>query len=263
MIDSLATLLSRDLSPFSVCFESYKLTAPAMKMLLVAISNTESRDPRDPTAIATILLNLCHSSCRDSSTATLVAMAADYVRLTRSGPRVFVHSFCTNPLIGLLWQHANNSPRECSDSMITFVGSTHAVMASPPNFLGMTTCALRAMLPVYVAMCDAKAVECEDTLLSMPPAETQACDQTLEANAACSADCAAFVGKISSGSKCAESIFSIQEVVAHATQQTCADSGKLGATIFATLHYTYGSLCADNRVLPRQQILCAYCFPML
>ncbi len=151
--------------------------------------------------------------------ATLVAMTADYFRMSRSGPYNFVHSFCTNPLMALLWQHANNSPRECSDSMVTYVGSYYRVM-------GLTTCALRSMLPVYVAMCDAKAIECEDSLLSMSPAETQACDQTAMANAPCSSECAAFVAKMSSNSKCAESSFSIQEVIAHAAQKTCADSGK-------------------------------------
>jgi hypothetical protein len=106
--------------------------------------------------------------------------------------------------------------------MISFVGSAY-------QFKNMTTCALRSMLPVYVAMCDAKAIECEESLLSLTPAEVHACDQTIGGNAPCSSECAAFVTKLSSGSKCAESAFSIQEVVAHAAQKTCADSGKLSS----------------------------------
>jgi hypothetical protein len=150
-------------------------------------------------------------------------MAVDTVRKSRSGPQI-VQSFCTSPLIALLWQHANNSPRECSDSMITYVGSEY-------NVMGMTTCALRSMLPLYVATCDAKAVRCEESLLSMA-VEAQACDQTMEGSAPCSADCAAFVAKVSSGSKCMESALSIHEAVAHAVQQTCGDSGKLGLFLF-------------------------------
>jgi hypothetical protein len=108
--------------------------------------------------------------------------------------------------------------------MITYVGSEY-------NVMGMTTCALRSMLPVYVATCDAKAVRCEESLLSMA-VEAQACDQTMEGSAPCSADCAAFVAKVSSGSKCMESALSIHEAVAHAVQQTCGDSGKLGLFLF-------------------------------
>jgi hypothetical protein len=82
------------------------------------------------------------------------------------------------------------------------------------------------MLPAYVAMCDAKAIQCEEALLSMPAAEMSACDHTMEGNGACSSECASFVAKVSSGSKCMESVLSIHEVVAHAANQTCADSGK-------------------------------------
>jgi hypothetical protein len=223
IIHSLATLLSRDFSFLAVCLESGTSSAPAMTKLLRAISNTESRDPRDPAAVATNLLNLCHSSCRDSSTATLLAMAVDPATKSRSAPQ-FVQSFCSNPSIALLWQHANNSPRECSDSMITYVGSEY-------NGIGITTCALRSMLPVYVAMCDAQAIQCEQSLLSMA-SEAQACEQSTDGSAACSVKCAAFVANVSS-SKCMENAFSIQEVVAHAAQQSCGDSGKHGLVLFA------------------------------
>lgn len=225
IIDSLATLLSRDLNPLTVCLESKYPTAPAMKKLLLSISNTESRDPRDPTATATNLLNLCHSSCRDSSTATLLAMAADSIKVGQSGRQMFP-SFCASPVIALLWQHANTSPRECSDSMISYVGSASGSSG------GMTTCVLRSMLPAYVAMCDARAIQCEEMLTSMSDAEMGACDHTIDVNGAvCTSECASFVAKVSSGSKCAESVMSIREVVAHAANQTCADSGK-GCVIF-------------------------------
>jgi len=219
IIDSLATLLSKDLSPLTVCLESKNPTAPAMKKLLLAISSTESRDPRDPTATATNLLNLCHSPCRDSSTATLLAMVADSIKTSQSGQQMFP-SFCTSPVIALLWQHANNSPRECSDSMITYVGTVSGDM-------GVTACGLRSMLPVYIAMCDAQAIHCEETFMSMPAAERDACDHTMEGNGDCSSECASFVAKVSSGPKCMETVFSVHEVVAHAANQTCADSAAL------------------------------------
>ena len=96
----------------------------------------------------------------------------------------------------------------------------------------MTTCVLRSMLPAYVAMCDAKAIQCEEMLTSMSAAEMGACDHTIDVNGAvCTSECASFVAKVSSGSKCAESVMSIREVVAHAANQTCADSGK-GCVIF-------------------------------
>ena len=230
LFDSLATLLSRSFNFLAVCLENKAPSAPFMKMLLLAISATESRDPRDPTAIATNLLNLCHSSCSDSSTATLLAMAVDPFRTSRSGPASIVQRFCTSPLSAMLWKHANNSPRECSDSMITYVGSQC-------NGMGITPCTLSSMLPVYVAMCDAKAIQCEESFLSMT-VEAQACNQTVEGNSACSADCSAFVSKVSSGSKCMESALSIQEVVAHAAQQTCGDSGK-HAVILSALYSLY------------------------
>jgi hypothetical protein len=135
-------------------------------------------------------------------------------------------SFCASPVIALLWQHANTSPRECSDSMISYVGSASGSSG------GMTTCVLRSMLPAYVAMCDAKAIQCEEMLTSMSAAEMGACDHTIDVNGAvCTSECASFVAKVSSGSKCAESVMSIREVVAHAANQTCADSGK-GCVIF-------------------------------
>jgi hypothetical protein len=224
VFDSLAHLLSTNLSFLAVCLDSNSLSAPAMKKLLLAISATESRDPRDPSAVATNMLNLCHSSCVDSSTATLLAMAVDPLQISRSDPQI-IQSFCTSSVIALLWQHANNSPRECSDSMITYVGREY-------NDIGLTTCALRSMLPVYVAMCDAKAIQCEQSLLSMTSAEMQSCGQAMEGNAGCSADCAAFVAKVSSGAKCMENALSIQEVVAHAAQQTCADSGECRVIVF-------------------------------
>jgi hypothetical protein len=137
-------------------------------------------------------------------------------------------------MIALLWQHANTSPRECSDSMITYVGSASGSSGE------MSTCVLRSMLPVYVAMCDAKAIQCEEMLTSMSAAEMGACDHTIDVNGAvCTSECASFVAKVSSGSKCAESVMSIREVVAHAANQTCADSGKGCVIFFVTTFVPY------------------------
>jgi len=61
---ALAALLGNDLSPLGVCIDLKAESANATKMLLQAISNTESRNPRDASAVATILLNLCFTSCR-------------------------------------------------------------------------------------------------------------------------------------------------------------------------------------------------------
>ena len=230
IIDSLATLLSSDLSPLAVCLESKYSTAPFMKKLLLAISNTESRDPRDPSATATNLLNLCHSSCRDSSTATLVAMAVDSIIIGRSGTQTFP-TFCTSPVIALLWQHANNSPRECSDSMITYVGDVY-------GDTGVSTCVLRSMLPAYVAMCDSTAIQCEESVLSMTAAETNACFHKIQENGPCPSECASIVAKVSS--KCMKSVLSIHEVVLHAANQTCDDSCKLPGFI---LHKSFCQAC--------------------
>ncbi len=186
-----------------------------MQDLLLAISKTESRDPRDPAATATNLLNTCYSSCADSSIAVLLALAADSERRSQSGPSMYA-SFCTNPVMALLWQHASNSPRECSDSLISIVSKE----------VGLTPCALRSLLPTYVALCDAHAIQCEETVLAMPAAEAHACDRMVETSEPCSSDCAAFVHKFASGSRCMESMFSNQEVYAHAVIQTCSDSGK-------------------------------------
>jgi hypothetical protein len=117
VFESLATLLSDELNHVAVCMHSASV---AMKGLLLAISKTESRDPRDPAATATNFLNTCFSSCSDSSISVLLAVATESERLSESGTSIFA-SFCTNPVMALLWQHASNSPRECSDSLITIV----------------------------------------------------------------------------------------------------------------------------------------------
>ena len=213
--ESLAALLSSDFNHFRVCLEK----KPSMKFLLRAIARTDSHDPRDPTATATNLLNVCFSSCVDSSTATLLAVAADSVGWGRSSPPdSSSFSFCTNPLMSLLWQHAINAPRECSDSMISIVSTK----------LRLTPCALRSMLPTYVAMCDANAIQCEDTFLSMSrSAESTVCAPTIGQNATCSPECAALAHKLSSGSNCMASVFSNQQVLAYVVNETCSDSGKM------------------------------------
>ena len=95
-----------------------------------------------------------------------------------------------------------------------------------PGSMGLTACALRSMLPVYVAMCAARAIQCEESFHSMTAAEMTACDHTINGNGTCSSECASFVAKMSSGPKCMESVFSIHDVVAHAANRTCAGSGK-------------------------------------
>jgi hypothetical protein len=202
-----------------------------MQYLLLAISKTESRDPRDPAATATNLLNTCYSSCADSSIAVLLALAAESESRSQSGPSKFA-SFCTNPVMALLWQHASNSPRECSDSLISIVSKK----------IDLTPCALRSLLPTYIALCDAHAIHCEETILAMPAAEANACDRVIETSDACSSDCAAFVHKFASGSRCLESLVSNQEVYAHAVSQTCSDSGKreksvLNVDIYVVLRF--------------------------
>ncbi len=212
VFESLATLLSDELNHVAVCMHSAPV---AMKGLLLAISKTESRDPRDPAATATNFLNTCFSSCSDSSISVLLAVATHSERLSESGTSVFA-SFCTNPVMALLWQHASNSPRECSDSLITIVSDQ----------IGVTPCALRSLLPTYVALCDAHTIQCEETILAMPAAEAKACDRVIETSDACSSDCAAFVRKFASGSRCLERLASYKEVYAHAVNQTCSDSGE-------------------------------------
>ncbi len=211
--DSLAALLSSDLNHFQVCLEKQ----PSMKFLLRAMSRTDSHDPRDPTATATNLLNICFSSCADSSTTILLAVAADSVAWGRSRSSSVDFSFCTHPLMSLLWQHAINSPRECSDSMISIVSTK----------LRITPCALRSMLPTYVALCDAKSIQCEEAMLAMTPAESVAC-AVLGQNATvpCSTECAALAHKLS-GSKCMESVFSNEQVLAYVVNETCSESGKI------------------------------------
>jgi hypothetical protein len=218
VIENLATLLSAGLNPLEVCLSSESPSAPSMKMLLRAISIAESRDPRDPTAVATNLLTLCFSSCRDSSITTLLALATDSIISGQSGPQYFP-SFCTSPVMALLWQNANNTPRECSDSMMAYMGSVS-------SSTGLTTCVLRSILPAYVALCDAKAVHCEEKMLAMTAAEANACQHTIESSATCSSECSSYVDKVSSDSKCMEGIWSIREVLAYTAAQTCADSSK-------------------------------------
>jgi hypothetical protein len=134
--------------------------------LLLAISETESRDPRDTTAAATNLLNVCYSACKPASTSVLLALAAESTRIDRQpGPQMFRNNFCTNPLLALLWQHANNSPRECSDSLVSIASS----------YIGLSSCVMRSMLPAYLALCDSKTMQCERTVREAA-AEEKACD---------------------------------------------------------------------------------------
>ncbi len=213
-IHSLATLLGSDLRTLDICLESVN-NLSGMKSLLHAISSTESRDPRDPTASATHLLNLCFSSCRDASTSTLLGLAAVNSASMKSkesgaGPR-----YCTNPSLVLLWHHAKNSPRECSDSLVASLDFGH----------GLTKCAMRSMLSVYIALCDAHAIKCEDSMLSLTAAELNACENVIKFNGTCSSECLTLVQRLSSD-KCLESQWSIADAFAHFANATCADSGE-------------------------------------
>ena len=213
-----ATLLSVDLNPLDMCvFE----TDSIMNELLLLISSTESRDPRDPKSPATNFLNICHSACRQSSTAVLLALVSESLRIDQHpGSEMFRDSFCTNPVLALLWQHANNSPRECSDSLISIVS----------YYIGMPACVLRSMLPSYVAMCDAQAVQCEQALLDVA-VHANACNVTaLHQSAGCTPQCSDYVQKLSnmqmnhSGLRCLESMSSIQEILADNAHKTCSSS---------------------------------------
>jgi len=82
---------------------------------------------------------------------------------------------------------------------------------------------LRSLLPAYVALCDAKAIQCEETMLAIPKAETDACLPLYQANGTCSPQCAALAGQLSSN-KCFESVWSVQEAIAYAANQSCGDS---------------------------------------
>ena len=210
MID-LATLLSSEVNPFVVCLER----TPSMKQLLRVISNTESRDPRDPSATATNLLNLCFSSCASSSTTALLTLFAEGVQFGQP-KAALIPGFCTSPLMAIMWQHAANSPRECSDSLISIVSVK----------MNLTACALRSVLSTYVAACDTNAIQCEQDVRNVTIAEADACTPTIEHNAPCSSECSNLVHKFASGSQCMLSVYSNQELLAHVVNETCSDSGK-------------------------------------
>jgi len=202
--DSLATLLSSELNHFEVCLKK----SPSMKKLLLAISATDSHDPRDPTATATNLLNICFSpDCYDVSTATLLAVAAESVGWSN------VSHFCTSPVTALLWKHAIVSRRECSDSMITIISAK----------LFMTPCALRSLLATYVAVCDAKAIQCEEAYLAADADKSNDCESTIRHNQSCSSECAALAHEFSSGPRCLENVLSNQQVLAYVINETCSD----------------------------------------
>jgi hypothetical protein len=207
----------------TVCIESSHPSASAMKMLLQAISRTESRHPRDPAAAATRLLNTCYSSCRNVSTATLLGVAA--INKTMTNVRKLMPSFCTNPAIALLWQHANNSPRECFDSMIANFNDDdlHDLFGG-----GVTTCVLRSMLPAYVSLCDQRTIECEELMLSIPDHQLNSCLLMQDAQGVCDSQCATLVKQLSSGQQCFERTAAVREALAQISNSTCADSGKHG-----------------------------------
>ena len=221
IIRNLATLLGSDLSAINVCVESSQQSASAMKMLLQAISRTESRHPRDPAATATLLLNLCFSSCRDVSTSMLLGLAA--VIKTTTKPSKLPSRFCTNPAFALLWQHANNAPRECFESMITNLNheALHEVFG-----VGVTPCVLRSLLPAYVALCDQRTIDCEEMILTIPDHQMNSCLLTKDVNHMCDPQCTALVKQLSSGERCFERTAAVQEALSQVSNSTCSDSCK-------------------------------------
>jgi hypothetical protein len=226
LFHNLATLLGSDLDAINVCIESGQQSASAMKMLLQAISRTESRHPRDPSATATILLNLCHSSCRDVSTSMLLGVAA--INKTMTNPSKLFPRFCTNPAIALLWQHANNSPRECFDSMIANLNddACHELFGD-----GVTPCVLRSLLPAYVALCDQRTIDCEESMIAIPEHQLTACLSVKDGNGMCDPQCAALISQLSSGQQCFERTAAVREALAQISNSTCSDSGKQETTI--------------------------------
>jgi hypothetical protein len=219
--NALATLLGSDLNPLVVCldYKSSNPSAATMKMLLQAISDTETRDPRDSSAVATKLLNLCFSPCRESSISLFLGLIA--ALKASSGPQIFSR-FCTDPVMALLWQHANSTPRECSDAAISFLD--HGIMR---DIFGrnITTCVLRSLMPSYVALCDKKTILCEEAMLAIPSAEIQPFKDMFESDRPCTPQLSALANTFASGNKCFERLWSVQEAIAYVANQTCLDSG--------------------------------------
>jgi len=106
-------------------------------------------------------------------------------------------------------------------------------------------------MPAYVALCDQKAIQCEETMLAIPMAVNNECLPLYEANGTCTPQCAQLANDLSSRcvcdsqllvtictaalvlllwlhscSKCFESVWSVQEAIAQAASQTCGDSGE-------------------------------------
>ena len=165
--------------------------------------------------------------------------------------------------ITLLWQHANNSPRECSDSLVSIASS----------YIGVSSCVMQSMLPAYLALCDSKAMQCERTVREAA-AEEKACDPyaagslpgttshrrhilqtttehpdtftgsppgtttgtspgttagsppgtTAGSTASCSSQCVAYITKAQTSDRCLDRMASIQEVLADTAHRTCSNS---------------------------------------
>jgi hypothetical protein len=232
--ESLAILLGNDLNPLSVCLISPSSpTKPAMHNLLLAISQTESSDPRDSTATASNLLSLCFSSCKNSSTAVLLGLIA----LGKSAAPKQFPSFCTNSAMDLMWHLANNAPRECSDSLIaSWQGNYHRDYTGLLELFGrnVTPCVLQTLLPAYVAMCDTTSIQCENYMHEITEAELSSCESVFETTGTCSSQCAALANRLSTHDlyrinsldpiNCFKNMWSIQEVIAQSSKETCGDS---------------------------------------
>jgi len=65
----------------------------------------------------------------------------------------------------------------------------------------VTTCVLRTLMPAYVALCDKKAIQCEETMLDYS-AEIDACLPSYDVNGTCSPQCARLANNVSSRFEC-------------------------------------------------------------
>jgi hypothetical protein len=265
---NLAKLLSNETSPAVACLDDQHMSSTdphsysTMQGLLEAIANTESRDPRDATAAATQLLTICYSHCKATSDAFFIAIASE-VHTSQSSnisllsvfaefgnprsDRALLNSFCTNPLIALLWEHATKSPRECSDALISSISET----------LGLSSCALSSLLPAYIAVCDDKAIQCEEHVLTTQFNVLDSCGPMFQRNATCSEQCGALAQGLAD-SKCLEHSYSIQDAVYSALHQGCS---KLRELLF---HFLFFSVSVIRCYFPRaaEEPARFFCIPL-
>jgi hypothetical protein len=135
----------------------------------------------------------------------------------------FVPRFCTNPALALLWQHANNSPRECFESLVATFDKD---MLNALFGNGVTTCVLRSLLPAYISLCDQRTIECEESVQAIPEQQFQSCLLMQGLSRQCDPQCIYLLNQLSSGQKCFERTAAVRETLAQISNLTCSDSGK-------------------------------------